>query len=192
MTSSALFENLHQNCIYYKIDQILHRVPQKYFDHIKEHHLDRWQRHTHRVQQQSANTTDNKLSIFDAGFPNLQYQFSQDYTLNIYIKRLMYQQRPVMEQIKHMIFQNKQCLLIQNLHERYFGDTKKDARAPGGQAAGGRPDAKEDFILSKFNELYYLSCEKDDTYKFNIRDNRPDADQQDQPQKFFYDDQPQE
>ena len=64
------------------------------------------------MQKQGTNATDNKLSIFDAGFPNLKYQFSQDYTLNIYIKRLMYQQRSVMEQIKHMIFQSKQCLLI--------------------------------------------------------------------------------
>ena len=99
-----------------------------------------------------------------------------------------------MEQIKHMIFQSKQCLLIQNLHVPYFGDAKKDSRAPVCQATG-RPDAKEDFILSKFNELYYLSCEKDDTYRFNIRQSiRPDADQHDQPHKrsTFYDDQPQE
>lgn len=48
-TSSALFENLQQNCIYYKLDQILRRVPPKYFEHIKKNNLDRWSVHTERV-----------------------------------------------------------------------------------------------------------------------------------------------
>lgn len=80
-----------------------------------------------------------------------------------------------MEQIKHMIFQSKQCLLIQNLIPEYFADNRQDKEkkmsSTVGFAAGCRSDPREDFILTKFNELYYLSCEKDDTYSFNIRPN---------------------
>ena len=95
--------------------------------------------------------------------------------MDVYIRRLMYQSRPIMEQIKHMIFQSKQCLLIQNLIPEYFADNRQDKEKKMSStvcfAAGCRSDPREDFILTKFNELYYLSCEKDDTYRFNIRPN---------------------
>ena len=89
--------------------------------------------------------------------------------MDVYIRRLMYQSRPIMEQIKHMILQSRQCLLIQNLRTEYFEKRPEKKAGALCLAAGCRTDPREEFILSKFNELYYLSCEKDDTYRFNIR-----------------------
>lgn len=53
-------------------------------------------------------------------------------------------------------------------------------RAPLCKVAGCVRDPREEFILGKFNELYYLSCEKDDTYRFNIRARAGDAEHPDQ------------
>ena len=85
-----------------------------------------------------------------------------------------------------MIFQSKQCVLIQNLIPEYFKNTRPQKNKGLDLSLGGNKasswlsssakkdtnkgvDPREDFILSKFNELYYLSCQKDDTYRFNIR-----------------------
>lgn len=80
-----------------------------------------------------------------------------------------------MDQIKQMIFQSKQCVLIQNLIPEYFKNLRPqknkglDLKLGGGKTgsllssvskkdANKGIDPREDFILSKFNELYYLSC----------------------------------
>ena len=108
--SSELFTKFSQSYIYYSINQVLNRIPKRFYCEILLKEMNRYDKYYERVHlQQKSSLSDNRLSVFELGIDNIQYCFIHNHTFNQIVQKIMSPPTMQKNQIKNFIFQNSFC-----------------------------------------------------------------------------------
>ena len=147
--SSELFTKFSQSYIYYSINQVLNRIPKKFYCDILLKEMNKYEKYYERVHK-TQSLSDNRLSVFDLGIDNIQYCFIHNHTFNQIVQKIISPPTMQRNQIKNLIFQNQRCQVRHML--------RKEDQTYLAQ--------KE--LENKFRNLFNKACSNDETYRLQI------------------------